>query len=120
MTDDPMSAVREELDAIRRNFGMQLETQVGKIVGAWQAAEKGRGGSEAYCEVRDLTHSLAGNAGVLGFMEVSREAAALEEMLDQALEAGQHDAVDLQLRIDAAMGHLVGVAAESASPDEAI
>jgi chemotaxis protein histidine kinase CheA len=116
MTDDPLSEVRGELEAIQRRFGTQLEAQVETIVDAWQDVEAGGGGSDACRRVRDLTHSLAGNAGVLGFMEVGRAATALEQLLDEALEAGLSGTTDLRSRIDTALGHLVSTAAGAARP----
>ncbi len=54
-------------------------------------------GDDDLVEVRRLAHGLSGSGGVFGFPEVSEDAAAVEDAVDEAKPAGEIRALCDQL-----------------------
>ncbi len=83
-TGDGTAGTSAALERLRRRYAMGLRQKVAELQACWELTPPDLAGLER------AAHRLAGTSGSFGFTEIGHHAAALEELLHTAREAGRH------------------------------
>ncbi len=94
MPDEPTPDIQIQLQQLRDSFSAAIPEKMAEIEDLWERLNHENSGTEAQVLHR-LAHSLAGNAGTFGFLDLGESARKLEEMLVDDLPSG-HLAVAME------------------------
>lgn len=97
------AAQRRELEALRRAYHAELPEKVSAIALAAAALRHHDWDTARLNDLHHLVHRLAGSSAIWGFMDVSKTAGELEEVVLSGLEGSGERTVD----IDREVGRLV-------------
>jgi len=106
MTDVRDPAVEDALAAVRRDFASRLPER-----GAELAAFVVRG---AWDDLRRAAHKLRGSASTYGFADLGEHAAAIEDILLEAADAGRPPDAAAKARLEALVGAAVAASDRAA------
>jgi diguanylate cyclase (GGDEF)-like protein len=84
-----MASFEDQLRALRHSFVERLPAKIAEVEATWQTLHQGRWDKAAYEHLHQLVHSLAGSGGTFGYTELSKQARALEQLLQALLEHAQ-------------------------------